>query len=117
MCGIAGYIGERAAVPIVVDQLKRLEYRGYDSAGVAAVRAGVDIIKTEGKLRALEALLNGGFPDARVAVAHTRWATHGRPSTPNAHPHHSCDGKIVVCHNGIIENYLELRAWLLERGH
>jgi glutamine---fructose-6-phosphate transaminase (isomerizing) len=124
MCGIAGYIGKRAAVPVVVDQLRRLEYRGYDSAGVAAVMdthpgngCGIDIIKTEGKLRALEQLVNGGLTGAQVAVAHTRWATHGKPSTPNAHPHPDCDGKIVVCHNGIIENYLELRTWLAERGH
>lgn len=117
MCGIAGYIGGRDAVPVVVDQLRRLEYRGYDSAGVAAVNGTLDVVKTQGKLRALEALLTDGFPGARLAVAHTRWATHGKPSTPNAHPHADCDGKIVVCHNGIIENYLELRAWLAERGH
>ena len=116
MCGIAGYIGERAAVPVVVDQLRRLEYRGYDSAGVAAVTGQIDIVKTEGKLRSLEQLVNGTLTEARVAVAHTRWATHGRPSTPNAHPHPYCDGKIVVCHNGIIENYLELRAALQSRG-
>src|SRR5688500_9905988 len=109
MCGIAGYVGERAAIPVVVDQLRRLEYRGSASAGVASVEGGVAIVKTQGKLKALEALLEGVESDARVAVAHTRWATHGRPSTPNAHPHADCDGKIVVCHNGIIENYLELR--------
>jgi glucosamine--fructose-6-phosphate aminotransferase (isomerizing) len=117
MCGIAGYIGGREAVPVVVDQLRRLEYRGYDSAGVAAVGAGIDIIKTAGKLRALELLVEGELSEARVAVAHTRWATHGRPTTPNAHPHQDCTGNIVVCHNGIIENYMELRAWLTERGH
>jgi glucosamine--fructose-6-phosphate aminotransferase (isomerizing) len=117
MCGITGYIGERSAVPVVVDQLRRLEYRGYDSAGVAAVLDSVNIIKTEGKLGALEAMVEGAFPEARLAVAHTRWATHGKPSTPNSHPHPDCDGKIVVCHNGIIENYLELQHWLKERGH
>src|SRR5437773_1598465 len=117
MCGIAGYIGERSAVPVVVDQLRRLEYRGYDSAGVAAVNGHIEIVKTEGKLRSLVELVNGSLTEARLAVAHTRWATHGRPSTPNAHPHADCSGKIVVCHNGIIENYLELRAWLTERGH
>ncbi|HEU4751779.1 MAG TPA: glutamine--fructose-6-phosphate transaminase (isomerizing) [Armatimonadota bacterium] len=111
-------VGERAAVPVVVDQLRRLEYRGYDSAGVAALNSHIQINKTHGKLRALEDMLeSGGFPDAQVAVAHTRWATHGKPSTPNAHPHLDCSGRIVVCHNGIIENYLELRAWLQERGH
>jgi glucosamine--fructose-6-phosphate aminotransferase (isomerizing) len=117
MCGIAGYIGERSAVPVVMDQLRRLEYRGYDSAGVAAVGPGVAVVKTEGKLRALEDLLALHCPEARVAVAHTRWATHGRPSTPNAHPHRDCTGQIVVCHNGIIENYLELRAELRALGH
>src|SRR5688572_28628995 len=109
MCGIAGYVGTRPAVPVVVDQLRRLEYRGYDSAGVASVSpadgdAAIRIEKTAGKLAALEALLDGRMPDARVAVAHTRWATHGKPTTPNAHPHPDCSGKIVVCHNGIIEN-------------
>src|SRR3569833_4287716 len=117
MCGIAGYIGDRSAVPVVVDQLRRLEYRGYDSAGVAAVQAEIDGVKTKGKLRALEALVEGSFPEARVAVAHTRWATHGKPSTTNAHPHSDCTGKIVVCHDGIIESCLELRAWLQGRGH
>jgi glucosamine--fructose-6-phosphate aminotransferase (isomerizing) len=120
MCGIAGYVGSRSAVPVVVDQLRRLEYRGYDSAGVAAVMSDVEIVKTQGKLKALEELLagNGGsLDDAHVAIAHTRWATHGKPSTPNSHPHPDCDGKILVCHNGIIENYLELRHWLKERGH
>jgi len=117
MCGITGYIGERSAVPIVVDQLRRLEYRGYDSAGVAALSNGVNVMKTEGKLKILEQLVDGAFPESQVAIAHTRWATHGRPSVPNAHPHGDDSGKIVVCHNGIIENYLELRDWLQEQGH
>ncbi len=126
MCGIAGYLGSRSAVPVVVDQLRRLEYRGYDSAGVAAVRSAgevdlraveIQIVKTEGKLQALVDKLNGGMPEARLAIAHTRWATHGRPSTPNAHPHPDDSGKIVVCHNGIIENYVELRGWLQGQGH
>lgn len=117
MCGIAGYIGGKSAVSVVVDQLRRLEYRGYDSAGVAAINGHVEIIKTQGKLSALESLLDQNSPEALMALAHTRWATHGKPSTPNAHPHTDCEGRIVVCHNGIIENYLELRRWLAERGH
>ena len=121
MCGIAGYIGGRPAVAVVVDQLRRLEYRGYDSAGVAAVRDTVQIVKSAGKLRVLEALLAGPqhqeLEHARSAIAHTRWATHGGPSTANAHPHADGPGRIVVCHNGIIENHAELRRGLEARGH
>ncbi|MFN3650288.1 MAG: glutamine--fructose-6-phosphate transaminase (isomerizing) [Armatimonadota bacterium] len=117
MCGIAGYVGSRSAVPVVMDQIKRLEYRGYDSAGVAAVNGSIQIIKTVGKLSALEELLGGQLQEPQLAVAHTRWATHGKPSTPNSHPHPDCSGDFVVCHNGIIENYIELREWLKERGH
>ncbi len=117
MCGIAAYVGHRSAVPIVVDQLRRLEYRGYDSAGVAAMTHELGVIKTRGKLASLATLADGAFPEARSAVAHTRWATHGAPTTPNAHPHPDCDGKIVVCHNGIIENYSELRDRLIASGH
>src|SRR5688500_14263339 len=88
MCGITGYIGSRSAVPLVLDQLARLEYRGYDSAGVAAPTNGrVTVVKTEGKIARLRDLLAGAPVEANVAIAHTRWATHGRPSTPNAHPH------------------------------
>lgn len=116
MCGIAGYVGHRSAVPVVMDQLRRLEYRGYDSAGVAALSDGLTVIKTVGKLRALEELLNGSTPEATVAVAHTRWATHGKPSTPNSHPHPDGAGRLAVCHNGIIENYLELKHALEARG-
>ncbi len=118
MCGISGYVGERAALPVVMDQLKRLEYRGYDSAGVAARRNGrIDILKTEGKIARLESLVEGACPEARAAIAHTRCATHGRPSTPNAHPHPDCTGRIVLVHNGIIENYLPLREELAAKGH
>ncbi|MBI3911150.1 MAG: glutamine--fructose-6-phosphate transaminase (isomerizing) [Armatimonadetes bacterium] len=118
MCGITGYIGKREAVRVVVDQLRRLEYRGYDSAGVAArVDGRIDVVKSEGKIARLAMMVDGAFPEARVALAHTRWATHGRPSTPNAHPHGDCSGQFVIAHNGIIENYLELREQLSERGH
>ena len=119
MCGITGYVGSREAVPIVIDQLRRLEYRGYDSAGVAAptpARA-LKVVKTEGKIARLEEIVNGDFLGSTVAVAHTRWATHGRPTTPNAHPHTDCGGHIMVAHNGIVENYLALRERLTAAGH
>jgi glucosamine--fructose-6-phosphate aminotransferase (isomerizing) len=120
MCGIVGYIGERDSVPIILDSLQRLEYRGYDSAGIAVIDAGGALTgtKAEGKLQRLaERLRNGGRISGRVGVGHTRWATHGRPSDANAHPHMDCSGKIAVVHNGIIENYATLRARLIERGH
>ena len=120
MCGIVGYIGERDSVPIILDSLQRLEYRGYDSAGIAVIEAGGKLVgsKDEGKLsRLAERLRNGERISGKVGVGHTRWATHGRPSDANAHPHSDCSGKIAVVHNGIIENYASLRAALLERGH
>ncbi|HLI96684.1 MAG TPA: glutamine--fructose-6-phosphate transaminase (isomerizing) [Candidatus Baltobacteraceae bacterium] len=120
MCGIVGYIGERDSVPIILDSLQRLEYRGYDSAGIAVIDAGGALTgtKAEGKLQRLaERLRNGGRLSGRVGVGHTRWATHGRPSDANAHPHMDCSGKIAVVHNGIIENYAPLRARLIELGH
>jgi glucosamine--fructose-6-phosphate aminotransferase (isomerizing) len=118
MCGITGYIGKRQAVRLSVEQLQRLEYRGYDSAGVACCTNGhVEVLKAKGKIAGLRSLLDQGTPEANIAVAHTRWATHGRPSTPNAHPHTDCSGKIAVVHNGIIENYLELREQLTAAGH
>jgi glutamine---fructose-6-phosphate transaminase (isomerizing) len=118
MCGITGYIGSRSAVPLVVDQLTRLEYRGYDSAGVAARTNGsVQVLKTQGKIARLQELLVGSPLEANSAIAHTRWATHGRPSTPNAHPHTDCHSRIAVVHNGIIENYLSLRQRLQDGGH
>jgi glucosamine--fructose-6-phosphate aminotransferase (isomerizing) len=120
MCGIVGYIGERDSVPIILDSLQRLEYRGYDSAGIAVIDAAGALTgtKAEGKLQRLaERLRNGGRISGRVGVGHTRWATHGRPSDANAHPHMDCSGKIAVVHNGIIENYAPLRARLIERGH
>ena len=120
MCGIVGYIGERDSVPIILDSLARLEYRGYDSAGIAVIdgAGGLTGTKAEGKLQRLaERLRNGGRISGRVGVGHTRWATHGRPSDANAHPHMDCSGKIAVVHNGIIENYAPLRAKLIEQGH
>ncbi len=120
MCGIVGYIGERDSVPIILDSLQRLEYRGYDSAGIAVIDAGGGLTgtKAEGKLaRLAERLRNGGRIAGRVGVGHTRWATHGRPSDANAHPHMDCSGKIAVVHNGIIENYAGLRARLIAGGH
>lgn len=120
MCGIVGYIGERDSVPIILESLQRLEYRGYDSAGIAVIDAhgGLTGSKAEGKLaRLAERLRNGERLSGSVGVGHTRWATHGRPSDANAHPHMDCSGKIAVVHNGIIENYAPLRARLIEEGH
>ncbi|MFN2448921.1 MAG: glutamine--fructose-6-phosphate transaminase (isomerizing) [Candidatus Baltobacteraceae bacterium] len=120
MCGIVGYIGERDSVPIILDSLSRLEYRGYDSAGIAVIDAAGALTgsKAEGKLQRLaERLRNGERISGKVGVGHTRWATHGRPSDANAHPHMDCTGKIAVVHNGIIENYGPLRARLIAAGH
>ena len=120
MCGIVGYIGQRDSVPIIMDALRRLEYRGYDSAGIAVIdRAGtLSGSKAEGKLsRLAERLRNGGALSGPAGVGHTRWATHGVPSDANAHPHLDCLGRIAVVHNGIIENYASLRTRLVELGH
>jgi len=116
MCGIIGYVGRREATPILLDGLKRLEYRGYDSAGIAIHNhRGIHIKRSEGKLCRLETLVKKDPPEGRVGIGHTRWATHGRPSETNAHPHRS--GDIVVVHNGIIENHAELRKFLEKKGH
>ncbi|MBM3891140.1 MAG: glutamine--fructose-6-phosphate transaminase (isomerizing), partial [Verrucomicrobia bacterium] len=118
MCGIVGYIGQRPAAPLLLDGLRRLEYRGYDSAGIAIVHDGhLDTRKVVGKLdRLAEALQRQPLPGG-LGIGHTRWATHGKPSVDNSHPHLSCDGKIAVVHNGIIENYQELRRQLESSGH
>ncbi|WP_003544109.1 glutamine--fructose-6-phosphate transaminase (isomerizing) [Desulfotomaculum nigrificans] len=118
MCGVVGYVGSSPATPIILDGLKKLEYRGYDSSGVAVLdKDGLKVEKKMGRLAELEKVLAGRELDATVGIGHTRWATHGRPSDVNAHPHTSNDGKIAVVHNGIIENYLQLREWLTSRGH
>src|SRR5574341_15815 len=115
MCGIVGYIGGREAGPIILESLKKLEYRGYDSAGIAVLSDGqVTIRRCEGKLQNLENILRQRPVRGTVGVGHTRWATHGRPSETNAHPHRA--GDVVVVHNGIIENYLELKEQLSKRG-
>lgn len=118
VCGIVGYIGSQEACPILVDGLRRLEYRGYDSAGVAVLNgSGIDVRKSVGKLSALETAIKDCAPSGTIGVGHTRWATHGRPSDENAHPHSDCTGKLTVVHNGIIENYGELKERLIAEGH
>lgn len=117
MCGILGYIGERKAAPLIVKALKRLEYRGYDSVGVATIADKLYIKKDKGEVEELEAKLKFSEMPGKVGLGHTRWATHGVPSQINAHPHTSCEGEIAVVHNGIIENYLELKQELLQKGH
>jgi glucosamine--fructose-6-phosphate aminotransferase (isomerizing) len=120
MCGIVGYIGGRDSVPVIMDSLRRLEYRGYDSAGIAVIDDQGALLgsKAEGKLvRLAERLANGEALHGHVGVGHTRWATHGRPSDENAHPHLDCSQTFAVVHNGIIENYAALRAQLIEEGH
>jgi glucosamine--fructose-6-phosphate aminotransferase (isomerizing) len=118
MCGIVGYVGPDEALPIILEGLRRLEYRGYDSAGVAIVDGGLSVVKRAGKLAQLEdALTRGRAPNGTVGMGHTRWATHGEPNDANAHPHTDCDGRIAVIHNGIVENFTELRAGLEKDGH
>ncbi|MEW5806198.1 MAG: glutamine--fructose-6-phosphate transaminase (isomerizing) [Acidobacteriota bacterium] len=118
MCGIVGYVGKKQVADILMDGLKRLEYRGYDSAGIAVVENGVmNVRRSLGKIRLLEELLIKKPIKGDFGVGHTRWATHGKPSEENAHPHRDCTGKLVVVHNGIIENYLELKQELTAKGH
>ena len=118
MCGIVGYVGPDQALPVVLEGLRRLEYRGYDSAGVALIDGGLSVVKRAGKLSELDAALEtvGAVPGS-VGMGHTRWATHGAPTDRNAHPHTDCRGEIAVIHNGIIENFTGLRAGLEKRGH
>ncbi len=118
MCGIVGYLGNKRVVPVILDGLKRLEYRGYDSAGIAVIKDGrLEMRRTSGKLRNLEEAIRLNPLDGTYGIGHTRWATHGRPTEENAHPHRDCTGDIVVVHNGIIENYLPIKNQLVAEGH
>jgi glucosamine--fructose-6-phosphate aminotransferase (isomerizing) len=118
MCGIVGYIGPRPAFPIILEGLKRLEYRGYDSAGVALLESGgLQVLKETGKIAQLEKAINGHHFNATLGIGHTRWATHGEPSQRNAHPHIACEGRMALIHNGIIENYKSLKHMLVEKGY
>ena len=119
MCGIVGYVGKKSVVPVIIEGLRRLEYRGYDSAGIAVSGNGdgLQIRRAEGKLRNLEEVIRLKPLDGTYGIGHTRWATHGRPTEENAHPHRDCTGRIVVVHNGIIENYVTLKRKLIEEGH
>jgi glutamine---fructose-6-phosphate transaminase (isomerizing) len=119
MCGIVGYVGNKQVVPLIIDGLRKLEYRGYDSAGIAVVNEGHDleIRRAEGKLRNLEETIRLSPIDGTYGIGHTRWATHGRPTEENAHPHRDCTGRVVVVHNGIIENYLQLKERLRKSDH
>src|SRR3954463_11383595 len=119
MCGIVGYVGNKQVVPVILDGLRKLEYRGYDSAGIAVVDEAhhLDIRRAAGKLRNLEEAIRLKPLDGTYGIGHTRWATHGRPTEENAHPHRDCTGRVVVVHNGIIENYVVLKKKLTEEGH
>src|SRR4051794_10165602 len=119
MCGIVGYVGNKQVVPLIIDGLRKLEYRGYDSAGIAVVDGDhhMELRRAEGKLRNLEECIRLSPLDGNYGIGHTRWATHGRPTEENAHPHRDQSGKVVVVHNGIIENYLTLKESLAAEGH
>src|SRR5690349_10917143 len=119
MCGIVGYVGDKQVVGVIIEGLRKLEYRGYDSAGIAVVEEGgkLDIRRAEGKLRNLEDVIRLKPLDGTYGIGHTRWATHGRPTEENAHPHRDASGKIVVVHNGVIDNFLPLKQRLQKEGH
>src|SRR6202051_4059330 len=119
MCGIVGYVGKKQVVPVIIEGLRKLAYRGYDSAAIAVAGngTGLQIRRAEGKLRNLEEVIRLKPLDGTYGIGHTRWATHGRPTEENAHPHRDCTGKVVVVHNGIIENYVTLKKKLAEEGH
>src|SRR6056300_1089804 len=118
MCGIVGYTGPRDPVNIVLGGLSRLEYRGYDSAGIALLNTSLHVVKTAGKVADLvEKIKQKNYSDLHAALGHTRWATHGEPNDANAHPHFSNSGRFVIVHNGIIENYEPLKQMLIQRGY
>ncbi|MGA2571691.1 MAG: glutamine--fructose-6-phosphate transaminase (isomerizing), partial [Terracidiphilus sp.] len=120
MCGIVGYVGPKKVVPVIIEGLRRLEYRGYDSAGIAVGHPGsqkLEVRRAAGKLANLEEVLREHPLEGTFGIGHTRWATHGRPTEENAHPHRDCTGRIVVVHNGIVENYLDLKRELTAQGH
>src|ERR1035441_9381135 len=120
MCGIVGYVGPKKVVPVIIEGLRRLEYRGYDSAGIAVgspSRSTLEVRRAPGKLCNLEEVLREHPIDGTFGIGHTRWATHGRPTEENAHPHRDCTGRIVVVHNGIVENYVALKKKLIDEGH
>src|SRR5215207_4952820 len=121
MCGIVAYVGKKIAQPLLIEGLKRLEYRGYDSAGIAVIdeQGGLHVRRAVGRISVLENSLTNGnvLPAATLGMAHTRWATHGAPTETNAHPHTDNSGKIALVHNGIIENYAALKKFLTEKGH
>ena len=116
MCGIVGYIGERNASEVIIKGLKRLEYRGYDSAGIALINGSLSIKKGKGKVKKLENFLADGA-QGKIGIGHTRWATHGEPNDINSHPHVSNSGKLALVHNGIIENYTTLKKSLISKGY
>jgi glutamine---fructose-6-phosphate transaminase (isomerizing) len=117
MCGIVAYVGQRQAQEVIIKGLKRLEYRGYDSAGIALLNGGLNVYKKKGKVSELEEYLKGKNLDSTIGIGHTRWATHGEPNDRNAHPHYSASGKLAIIHNGIIENYSALKKELIRKGH
>ena len=117
MCGIVGYIGKREAYPIIIKGLRRLEYRGYDSAGVALLNGDLNVYKKKGKVVDLVDHAKGKNLSASIGIGHTRWATHGEPNDENAHPHVSQSGRLAIIHNGIIENYASLRIVLEKKGY
>src|SRR5258708_2704774 len=118
MCGIVGYVGPREAGPIIFEGLRRLEYRGYDSAGISVLNGvGIETRRAVGKLENLQTVLAESPLDGKVGIGHTRWATHGKPAEHNAHPHTDCKGDVVVVHNGIVENYVALKTDLQAEGH
>ena len=117
MCGIVGYIGYKQASNILVEGLKKLEYRGYDSAGVAILNDKIEVRKFKGRLINLEESLKTNPIEGTIGIGHTRWATHGEPSDVNAHPHSNKNLTLSVVHNGIIENYLKLKEWLISKGY